>query len=304
MSEQIKELDEKVSEEILSPSKLVWRRFKRNKLAIVGAAILLALILFVTVGPLLSPYDQFKDDLINADQAPTQEHILGTDNVGRDVMTRLMYAGRISLTVGIASIAISIFIGVIMGTLAGYYGGIVDSIIMRVVDILMCVPSLALLILLSALMSDLKIHPDYRIYIIMFIIGITGWMGIARLIRGQILSLREQEFMQATEALGLRTKKKMFRHLLPNLMAIIIVQATLGLGGAIMYESTLSFLGLGITPPRPSWGTMVQRVTDSYAMEFLPWTWVPAGICIFLAVMAINLLGDGLRDALDPKLKR
>ena len=222
----------------------------------------------------------------------------------RSVFARLMYGGRISLSVGIVSVAIEVLIGTILGGIAGYYGGVVDNIIMRLVDILMCFPFLPLLLMLSAVMSARHVDPKYRIYVVMFIIGIIGWGGLCRLIRGQILSLKEQEFMQAAEALGLKDRRKIFRHLLPNTFASIIVSATLSVGGAILTESSLSYLGLGVTPPTPSWGNMIQCAQDIYTLTFQPWRWIPPGVCIFLTVMAINLLGDGLRDALDPKLKR
>lgn len=291
------------SEKVASPAAIVFRRLKRDKLAMAGMYILIALILIAIIGPMLSPYKMETIDLYNINADPTAQHILGTDSVGRDVLTRLMYAGRISLSVGIIAVLVEVVIGSILGVIAGYYGGIVDGIIMRITDIFLCFPFLPLLIMLSALMSDLKVAPESRMYVVMFIIGILSWPSLCRIVRGQILSLREQEFMQAAEALGLKDRRKMFKHLLPNTFASIIVTATLGIGGAILTESSLSFLGLGITPPTPSWGTMVQVVNDMYVLQYQPWLWAPPGICIFLTVMAINLFGDGLRDALDPKLK-
>lgn len=291
------------SSEVLSPGKIVMRRLKKNKLAMTGMYILIALILMAIFGPMVSPYKMETIDLYNVSAAPTAQHWLGTDTVGRDVLTRLMYAGRISLTVGVVAVVVEVIIGSILGAVAGFYGGVVDSIIMRIVDIFMCFPFLPLLIMLGALMSDLKVKPEYRMFVVMFIIGILSWPGLCRIVRGQILSLREQEFMQAAEALGLSDKRRMFKHLLPNTFASIIVSATLGIGGAILTESGLSFLGLGVTPPTPSWGTMVQVVNDMYILESQPWLWIPPGVCIFLTVMSINLFGDGLRDALDPKLK-
>lgn len=291
-------------EAIMSPWKLAWKRLRRNKLAMVGMAILLVMVLAAVIGPFVSPYKMDDVKLGDSDLRPSWEHPLGTDNVGRDIATRLMYAGRISLTVGIVVVLIELIIGSTLGAIAGYYGGIVDSFIMRIVDILMCFPGLAILIVFSAIMSDLKVPPDYRIFIVMFVIGMLGWTGLCRIVRGQIMSLREQEFMQAAEALGLKDRRKMFRHLLPNTFASIIVSATLRIGGAILTESSLSFLGLGVTPPIPSWGQMIQVVQDMYILQHEPWKWVPPGVCIFLTVMSINLFGDGLRDALDPKLKR
>lgn len=290
-------------EDVMSPWKVVWKRLKRNKLAMLGLYTLIILVAFAVIGPFFS-YKMEATDTANINVAPSLKHILGTDEVGRDVFARLMYGGRISLSVGIVAVAIEVLIGTILGGIAGYYGGIVDNIIMRLVDILMCFPFLPLLLMLSAVMSARHVDPKYRIYVVMFIIGVIGWGGLCRLVRGQILSLREQEFMQAAEALGLKDKRKIFRHLLPNTFASIIVSATLGVGGAILTESSLSYLGLGVTPPTPSWGNMIQCAQDIYTMTYQPWRWIPPGICIFLTVMAINLLGDGLRDALDPKLKR
>lgn len=291
-------------DEVMSPWKIAWKRLKRNKLAVVGMVILTIMVLAAIIGPLVSPYRMDDVKLTDSDLPPTWEHPLGTDNVGRDILTRLLYAGRISLTVGIVVVLIEIIIGSTLGAIAGYYGGFVDSFIMRLVDVLMCFPGLAILIVFSAIMSDLKVPPDYRIFIVMFVIGMLGWTGLCRIVRGQIMSLREQEFMQAAEAMGLRDRRKMFRHLLPNTFASIIVSATLRIGGAILTESTLSFLGLGVTPPIPSWGQMIQVVQDMYILQYEPWKWIPPGVCIFLTVMSINLFGDGLRDALDPKLKR
>lgn len=291
------------TEEAISPWKLAWKRLKRNKLAISGLFVLLFLAGAAIVGPFISPYKMDGLDMGSMGLTPSLQHLLGTDDIGRDILTRLMYAGRISLTVGVVAITISILIGSTLGVIAGYYGGIVDSIIMRVVDIILCFPYLAILIVLSAIMSDLKVNPDQRIFVVMFMIGCISWPGLCRIIRGQILSFREQEFMQAAEALGLRDRHKMFKHLLPNTFATVIVYGTLGIGEAILAESTLSFLGLGVTPPTPSWGQMVQVVNDLYTIQFLPWKWIPPGLCILLTVLSINLFGDGLRDALDPKLK-
>ncbi|WP_279232915.1 oligopeptide ABC transporter permease [Haloimpatiens lingqiaonensis] len=289
--------------EIVSPFKIVLRRLRKNKLAMLGMCILIFMILFSFIGPWFSSYNMNTMSLVDKYKPPTSTHILGTDEVGRDVLTRLMYGGRVSLLVGILAVIIEVVIGSILGAIAGYYGGKIDAIIMRIVDMFMCLPGLPILIMLAAVMSDLKIKPENRMYVIMFIIGFLGWPSLCRIVRGQILSLREQEFMQAAECLGLSDKRKMFVHLLPNTFASIIVSATLGIGGAILTESTLSFLGLGVTPPTPSWGQMVQKVNDLFTLKNRMWVWAPPGLCIFLTVMAINLFGDGLRDALDPKLK-
>lgn len=291
-------------EKILSPGRVIWNRLKKNKLAIVGLGILIFMILFAGVGPYISPYKMDSVDLTNISTPPSIHHWLGTDDVGRDTFTRLMYAGRISLAVGIFAVIVEIVLGSILGAIAGFYGGLVDSIIMRIVDICLCVPFLPMLMALGALMLDLKVRPENKMFVVMFIIGVLSWPGLCRLVRGQILSLREQEFMQAAEALGLKNRRRIFRHLLPNTFASIIVTATLGIGGAILTESTLSFLGLGVTPPTPSWGTLIQSVQNMYTLQYEPWNWIPPGVCILLTVIAINLLGDGLRDAIDPKLKK
>ena len=290
-------------EKIESPWIIAWRRLKKNKLAMTGLFIIIILLLIAIIGPMIYPQSWEATNLTNTLKPPSAKHVLGTDQVGRDVLARLMYGGRISLSVGVVAVSIQVLIGASLGIVAGYYGGKIDAIIMRFVDILMCFPFLPLLIMLGAIMSDLRVEPQYRIYVVMIVIGIVGWPGLCRLVRGQILSLREQEFMQAAESLGLKDTRKMFIHLLPNTLASIIVSATLGVGGAIMTESALSFLGLGVTPPTPTWGNMIQAAQDQYALQFQPWLWVPPGVCIFLTVMAINLFGDGLRDALDPKLK-
>mgnify|MGYP001559180520 FL=1 len=296
-------INEIKKEEILSPWKIISKRLKKNKLAIFGMYILLFMVLMALVGPLISPYKMETIDLYNVSASPSFKHLLGTDDVGRDVLVRVMYGGRISLSVGVLAVFVEVLIGSMLGGIAGFYGGMVDSIIMRIVDVFLCFPGLPLLIMLAAVMSDLQVAPQYRMYVVMFIIGLLGWPSLCRIVRGQILSLREQEFMQAAEALGLKDRRKIFSHLLPNTYASIIVSATLGIGGAILTESALSFLGLGVTPPTPSWGQMVQAVNNAYILQFEPWIWAPPGICIFLTVMGINLFGDGLRDAIDPKLK-
>ena len=296
-------IDDKSKNKIENQWTIAWRRLKKNRLAMMGLVVMIILILISLVGPIIYWQSWEATNLINTFAEPSLDHPLGTDQVGRDVLARVMYGGRISLSVGVVAVVIQVAIGTTLGIVAGYYGKGIDAIIMRFVDILMCFPFLPLLIMLGAVMSSLKIDPKYRMYAVMVVIGIIGWTGLCRLVRGQILSLREQEFMQAAEALGLSDLRKMFVHLLPNTLALIIVSATLGVGGAIMTESALSFLGLGVAPPIPSWGNMIQAAQDPYALQFRPWLWVPPGICIFLTVIAINLFGDGLRDALDPKLK-
>lgn len=304
MTENIRTENKTTKNVIESPWRMAFRRLKKNKLAMLGGIILILLILIVTFGPMMMDYTVQDTSLVNRFKPPSSEFPFGTDDNGRDVLFRLLMGGRISLMVGVVVVFIQVFLGIIVGGVSGFYGGKVDSILMRFVDIMMSIPTLPLLIVLGAVMSDNKFDPSKRIYVVMFIIGIISWPGLARLIRGQILSLKEQEFMLATEALGIRDSKKIFKHLIPNVIPTVIVNATLGLGGAIMLESALSFIGLGVAPPYPTWGNMVQAANDYINMQQRPWLWVPPGICIFLTVMAINLFGDGLRDALDPKLKR
>ncbi|MFC7678945.1 oligopeptide ABC transporter permease [Paenibacillus sp. GCM10028914] len=287
-----------------SPWRIAIRRFTRNRLAVFGLFILIIMALFSIVGPWISPYDLDQYNVKNKNMAPNAQHWLGTDKLGRDILLRLMLAGRISLTVGLVATGISVIIGATLGALAGFYRKFTDTIIMRVADIFMAMPALPIMIILGAILSDLKVEPSDRIYFLMLILGILGWTTIARLVRGQILTLREQEFMQATEALGLRDRRKIFRHLLPNTVPIIIVTATLGVASAIIYESALSYLGIGVVPPTPSWGNMIAAANSLIDFRKRPWQWIPPGMCILITVVAINLIGDGLRDALDPKMKK
>lgn len=226
-----------------------------------------------------------------------RSNILGTDNLGRDVYTRIVYGARISLSVGLVAVAIRVFLGILIGSLAGYYGGKIDNVLMRFADMVMCFPQLLIIITIIVIVGP-------SIFNVMIVLGILGWPGIARIVRGQILSLREQEFMEAAEALGLSDFRKIFRHLLPNIMASVVVFATIGIAGAILTEAALSFLGLGVQPPTPSWGNMIQAARSIYALQRQWWLWVPPGLAIFITVMSFNILGDGLRDALDPKLKK
>ena len=235
---------------------------------------------------------------------PSGAHILGTDGDGFDVFARLMYGGRISLAVGFVVVFLEIFLGIIMGGLAGYYGGWVDMVIMRLVDIFYCLPSMPIMIILGAMMDAMRMDTYIRLVIMMAALGIMGWAGVARMVRGQILSLREQEFMLATEASGLRVKHRIFHHLIPNVMPQLIVIATMGMGGVILTESTLSYLGLGVKHPLATWGTMINSVSSSTAMSQYPYIWIPVGLLICLTVIAFNFVGDGLRDAYDPRANR
>ncbi len=236
--------------------------------------------------------------------SPSGQHILGTDGDGFDVLARIMYGGRISLMVGFVVVFLETFLGVIMGGLSGYYGGWVDMLIMRLVDIFYCLPSLPIMIILGAMMDAMRMDTYLRLVIMMAALGIMGWAGVARLVRGQILMLRDQEFMVATEATGIRVKDRILHHLVPNIMPQLIVQATMGMGGVILTESTLSFLGLGVKHPLATWGTIINSVSSASAMSHYAFIWIPVGLLICVTVIAFNFVGDGLRDAYDPKAKR
>ena len=309
----------------LSPTQMVLKRFFRNKLAIVGLIILGVIIIFSVVGPFLSPYGEAKIcytldgveippneevDLaqpgikILSKAGPSAAHWLGTDKDGFDIMTRLMYGGRISLLIGFAVTAIELVIGVTRGGIAGYFGKWVDMVIMRIVDIFYCIPSLPVLMIFGSILVTVKAPQQSKIFFLMLVFGLLGWAGVARLVRGQILSLREQEYMVATEAVGLRNSRKIFKHLIPNVMPQLIVYATLGIGDAILMESSLSYLGMGVPYPYASWGKIVNLVNDPIIMKNYLNMWVPAGLLILVTVLAFNFVGDGLRDAFDPKMKR
>lgn len=242
--------------------------------------------------------------VIDMFSSPSAEHPLGTDGDGFDVLSRIMYGGRISLMVGFMVVFLETFLGVIMGGLSGYYGGWVDMLIMRLVDIFYCLPSMPIMIILGALMDAMRMDTYVRLLIMMAALGIMGWASVARLVRGQILTLREQEFMVATEATGIRVKDRIFHHLVPNIMPQLIVQATMGMGGVILTESTLSFLGLGVKHPLATWGTIINSVSSASAMQHYAFIWIPVGLLICATVIAFNFVGDGLRDAYDPKAKR
>ena len=243
--------------------------------------------------------------MINRFDSPTDAHPFGTDGDGMDILARMMAGGRISLMVGFVVVLLETVLGVIMGGVAGFFGGWVDNLIMRLVDIFYCIPSMPILIILGALFDAMQMTPYARLFWLMAVLGFLGWAGIARLVRGQILSLREQDFMVAAEATGLPTGKRIFRHLIPNVMPQLIVSATMGLGGVILTESTLSFLGLGVKHPMATWGTMINSVAKSTeTMTKYTYIWIPVGLLICLTVIAFNFVGDGLRDAFDPKMKR
>ena len=279
-------------------------RLAHTRAAAVSIATLVLVLLLSVLGPLFSPYGQNQLDVPNAEQGPTLDHLLGTDDYGRDILTRLMYAGRISLTIGLASTVLSVVLGATIGIASGYFGGWVDAVIMRLADLLMSIPSLPLLIIMAALLSEFKVPASSRIYVVMVMLSIIGWPGMSRMIRGEVLSLRERLYMKATEALGLSTRSSLLHHLLPKVLPLLIVQTTLSVAGGILMESTLSFLGLGVVPPNASWGNMMAAASNLMDFQKRPWLWIPPGVAVFVTVVAINVLGDRLRDIYDPKNER
>ncbi|HBG43373.1 MAG TPA: peptide ABC transporter permease [Firmicutes bacterium] len=273
---------------------MAWRKFRRHKLAIVGAIMTIILLILAIFAPLITPYSFEELDLGNMFAPPSWDHIFGTDELGQDVFTRILYGGRISLLVGFASAFTAVVFGILIGSLAGFYGGWLDNLLMRFTDMMMTIPTLPLLIVLSSLLGGSVAN-------IILLMIIFSWMTTARLVRGAVLTFKQQEFIEAARALGVSSGRIIFRHLLPNAMAPAVVSATLMVGGNIIWESSLSFLGLGIQPPTPSWGNMLSR-----AQEYIwtaPWLAVWPGLFILFTVLGFNFLGDGLRDALDPRSK-
>lgn len=298
--------------EYLSPTRLAWKRFRRHRLASWSLKILLLFSLLVTIVPFLSQgvfgISFSTVDLDHRFSPFSWKHLLGTDELGRDVFVRLFYGGRISLGVASVSALASLVLGTTIGALSGYYGGIMDALLMRFTDAMLALPTLPLMILLAAVDLE-KIFPapllflargnDASILKLMFIIVFFGWMTVARLVRGEFLSLREREFIQASRALGARSSKIIWMHLLPNCIAPIIVAMTLSIGGIILYEAILSFIGLGIQPPIPSWGNMLHNALDY--IRTAPLLAILPGLFILVTVVCVNFVGDGLRDAFDPK---
>ncbi|MGH7707319.1 MAG: oligopeptide ABC transporter permease [Vulcanimicrobiaceae bacterium] len=283
----------------------VWKRFKRHKLALVSGVVLLAIGLIAILSPWITPADPNAIDQVHWNGYPLAPgvagHILGTDENGRDLLARLMYGARISLTVALAAVLMEIVIGTVLGAIAGYYGGWIDYAIMRMTDVFLSIPLLPLLLVLTAIVSASSSKAALGFGVIVIIIGALSWPPVARLVRASFLSLREKEFAEAARALGNRDARIIFRHLLPNAVAPIIVQATLDVANVIITESALSFLGLGIQPPTASWGNMLANAQANMAIA--PWVAIFPGLCILVTVLSINYLGDGMRDALDPKMK-
>ena len=272
-----------------------WRRLTRHKLGMIGLGMLVILVIAAVFAPIVAGVDPVAMDLKLKNKPPSAEHILGTDAIGRDVWARLVYGARVSLSVGLVAVGIYTSIALVLGSVAGYVGGHVDNAIMRFTDIIMCFPTFLLIITVSAVLPP-------NIFNIMIIIGIFGWPGMTRLIRGQFLSLRSQDFVTAAVAIGVPTRRIIFRHILPNVVGPVVVAATLGLAGAILTESSLSFLGLGVQQPTPSWGQTLTTAMQLPILENLPWRWLPSAVAIAFAVLSMNFFGDALRDAFDPRM--
>lgn len=273
--------------------KIAWEKFLRHKLAVVASFVLLILVFLCYMAPIIAPYEFDAIDLSNIRRPPNRTHLLGTDALGRDLLTRLLYGGRISITIGLTAALLGTTLGTLIGAVAGFYGKRIDNILMRFTDLAYSIPTLPLIIVIGA-------YADTQAVGIVLIIGLFSWMSTARVVRGAILSVKENEYVTAAFALGAKDRLIIFRHILPNIINSIIVGATLGVGYAIIVESSLSFLGLGVSPPTPTWGNMLM---DSQAtMSSQPWLTIYPGMAILLAVLCVNFIGDGLQDALDPTL--
>lgn len=268
------------------------RRIINHNLALVGLLILVPMFICAVAAPIISPHDPVEPDLKNILDSPSWSHPFGTDTLGRDVFSRVIYGSRISLLVGFVSVGIATLIGIMVGALSGYSGGIVDELIMRFVDLMMCFPTFFLILAVIALLEP-------SIWNIMIVIGLTNWMGIARLVRAEIMSIKNKEYVLAAKAMGFPNRRIIFGHVLPNSLSPVYVVATLGIGGAILTESALSFLGIGVQPPTPSWGNILTQAKDN--IEVAWWLSLYPGLAIFLTVMGYNLLGEGLRDIFDPR---
>ncbi|MGE5654814.1 MAG: oligopeptide ABC transporter permease [Bacillota bacterium] len=281
----------------LSPWAIALARLRRNHLALGALLIIITLVLVAIMAPFITSFDRDAIDLTKRFLRPSAEHLLGTDEFGRDVFTRLIYGTRASLEVGLVSTLISIVIGLALGAIAGYFGGVMDNVIMRLVDIFMCFPFFLIAIVIASIMGP-------SITTVMIVSGILSWPSLARMVRAEVLSLKEREFVEASRALGLSSSAIIIHHILPNVFAVVMVYATLGIAGGILGEAGLSYLGLGVKQPQPSWGNMLSAAQNMASLMFYPWLWIPPGLMILTVVLSINILGDALRDALDPKLKQ
>jgi peptide/nickel transport system permease protein len=273
--------------------KILFKRFLKNKLAITGAAIIMFLLIIAVFAPLIAPYDLARQEISHRLEAPSARHLLGTDELGRDVFSRIIFGTRISLMVGFVATGISLLIGVTLGLVSGFFGNRTDAIIMRIVDIFLCIPTFFLILMVIAFLKP-------SIWNVMIVIGLTSWPGLTRMIRGECLSIKEREYIQAAKVLGMSNLRIMFVHLLPNVIVPVIVSATLGIGGAILTESALSFLGLGVQPPSPSWGNILTSGKDYINIAW--WLSLYPGLAILITVLAYNLLGESLRDVFDPRM--
>jgi len=290
----------------LSFGQLVWLRFKRHKMAVFGVVVLILLVLFSTLGALFFTEAEANiTDMANTFSAPSEDHPFGTDPIGRDILARTIFGGQISLMIGFVAVMVAVIVGVLIGAVAGYYGGAIDSILMRFTEAMFNVPQLPLLLVLGKMLSD-KVPPinligrDFSgsVVVIIAVIGLTSWMGLARIVRANFLSLKEQEFVTAAHCIGTGNSSIIFSHILPNTIALIIVNATLGVANAIINEAYVSFLGVGVLPPTATWGNMLNGAYKY--IDTAPWLWIFPGGFIVLTVLSINFIGDGLRDALDP----
>ncbi|HAK88561.1 MAG: peptide ABC transporter permease [Nitrospirae bacterium GWC2_46_6] len=273
--------------------KIIWHRFKKNPLSVAGLAIIAALAAVALLAPFISPHEPTKIDVYNVLSPPSASHPFGTDELGRDLLSRMIWGSRASLKVGFIAVGIAITIGTILGAIAGYYGGKIDALIMRFVDIMLAFPTFFLILAVIAIVEP-------SISTIMIIIGLTGWMDVSRLIRAEFLTLKERDFIAAAQALGASDPRLIFRHIIPNALSPVFVAATFGIAGAILTESGLSFLGLGVQPPEPSWGNILTSGKDNITVAW--WLSLFPGIAILITVLSYNLVGEGLRDALDPRL--
>ncbi|OHE55016.1 MAG: peptide ABC transporter permease [Thermodesulfovibrio sp. RBG_19FT_COMBO_41_18] len=273
--------------------KIIGKRFSKNRLSVIGAVTVLLLITISLLAPFIAPYDPTAIDVRHTLSPPSKTHLLGTDELGRDLLSRIIWGSRVSLKVGFVAVGIAIVIGIVIGAIAGFYGGKVDAILMRFVDIMLAFPTFFLILAVIAILEP-------NIFTIMAVIGITSWMDVARLVRAEFLSLKERDFVGAARAVGVSDTRLIFRHILPNALSPVFVAATFGVAGAILIESGLSFLGLGVQPPDPSWGNILTAGKDN--IEIAWWLSVYPGLAILITVLSYNLVGEGLRDALDPRL--
>lgn len=292
-----KKIDYTVAKKPITLRSIIWKRFKKNKLALVGLILISILVIVAIFANFIAPYPATTVDFANKKLPPSKEHILGTDELGCDVLSRLIYGARISLSIGLVAVCLYVSIGILMGAISGFFGGWIDAILMRFTDVIISFPWLVLVILVAAILGP-------SIYNVMLIIGLTGWTTVARLVRGEFLKLKEMEYTLAARGLGANNFRIIFTHLLPNAFAPVLVAATMGVADAIIIEAALSFLGLGVAFPNTSWGQMMHAAQSLSVLSRMPWLWLPPGILISIAVLCINFIGDGLRDALDPKLIR